>query len=420
MKILLVNKFHYIKGGSETYYLGLGRLLEEKGHEVIYFSMKDERNLPCSQEHYFTENVEFNGRMSKAEMLHTGLKILYSREAKRKISALVQRERPDIVHLNLFQRQLTHSIIDAVKKFHIPIVYTAHDLNCICPNYMMLTHGNICEECKNGHYGACFRNQCVKDSRVKSFLSAAEAYFYKWKKSYQKIDLFITPSAFYKRKIEEAGITASPVVHMKNFLPGGSIYRAASENDSYFLYFGRLSKEKGIMTLLKAYRESGLDNLLFLAGSGELEERIREYIRDNHLQDRVRLLGFQSGEVLEHTVQRAKCIVLPSEWYENGPYTVMEAMAQGKPVIVSSNGGLPEIVENGITGYIAKSKDSTSLAECMKKMARLSKEDYQSMGEKAVANAKRDFNGDEYLKKLVKYYEQVRRSYGKNRSSNIT
>lgn len=420
MKILLVNKFHYIKGGSETYYLGLGRLLEEKGHEVIYFSMKDERNIPCRQELYFTSHMEFNGTLSKAQMLHTGLKILYSREAKKKMTALIQREMPDIVHLNLFQRQLTHSIIDAVKKFHIPIVYTAHDLNCICPNYMMLTHGNICEACKSGHYGACFKNQCVKDSGVKSFLSAAEAYIYKWKKTYRKIDLFITPSAFYKHKIEEARITASPVVHMKNFLPSGSIYRAEPENDSYFLYFGRLSKEKGIMTLLKAYQDSGLDHPLYIAGSGDLEDGIREYIRSNHLEERVRLLGFQTGEALQHIVQRAKCIVLPSEWYENGPYTVMEAMAQGKPVIVSSNGGLPEIVENGVTGYIAKPKDCASLAECMQRMAGLSKEDYRSMGEKAVQNAKRDFDADQYLKKLLQYYEQVRRSYGKNRSSNIT
>ena len=144
MKILLVNKFHYIKGGSETYYFGLGELLKEKGHEVIYFSMKDDRNFPCGQEGYFTEHVDFNGKMDKIRMLQTGMKILYSREAKKKISALIQKEKPDVVHLNLFQRQLTHSIIDAVTKYHIPIVYTAHDLNCICPNYMMLTHGNIC------------------------------------------------------------------------------------------------------------------------------------------------------------------------------------------------------------------------------------------------------------------------------------
>lgn len=420
MKILLVNKFHYIKGGSETYYFGLGELLKEKGHEVIYFSMKDDRNFPCGQEGYFTEHMDFNGKMDKIRMLQTGMKILYSREAKKKISALIQKEKPDVVHLNLFQRQLTHSIIDAVTKYHIPIVYTAHDLNCICPNYMMLTHGNICEACKSGHYGACFRNQCIKDSSVKSLLSAAEAYLYKWKKTYQKIDLFITPSAFYKRKIEEAAITTSPVIHMKNFLPAKSVYQAVEENDSYFLYFGRLSKEKGIMTMLKAYQESGLENPLYLAGSGDLEDEIQEYISCHQLKDRIRLMGFLSGEVLQRIVQRAKCIVLPSEWYENGPYTIMEAMAQGKPVIVSSNGGLPEIVENGETGYIARPKDTASLAECMKKMAGLSREEYRIMGERAVANAKRDFDADQYLKKLVQYYEQVRRSYGKNRSSNIT
>ncbi|WP_394922838.1 glycosyltransferase [uncultured Robinsoniella sp.] len=420
MKILLINKFHYIKGGSETYYFGLGKLLKEKGHEVIYFSMKDELNFPCSQERYFVEHVDFNDKMSKMQKIQTGLKILYSREAKKKISELIEKEKPDVVHLNLFQRQLTHSIIDAIRKYNIPIVYTAHDLNCVCPNYMMLTHGNICEECKSGHYGACFRNQCVKNSSVKSFLSAAEAYLYKWKKTYQKIDLIITPSAFYKRKIEEASVTSTSVVHIKNFLPPGSVYHAELRNDSYFLYFGRLSIEKGIMTLLKAYQISNLQNPLYLAGSGSMEKEIKEYIRINHLEERVRLLGFQSGDVLHRIIQRAKCIILPSEWYENGPYTIMEAMAQGKPVIVSSNGGLPEIVENGATGYIANPGDINSLSECMQRMAKLSSDEYRGMSEKAVANAKRDFDADQYLKKLLKYYEQVRSSYGKNRSSNIT
>ena len=211
MKVLLVNKFHYIKGGSETYYFGLGELLRKQGHEVIYFSMKDKKNRPCNQEKYFVENVDFNAPMNKMQTVRAALKMLYSFEAKRKFRQLVIDEKPDIIHLNIFQSQLTGSIVDVAKKYHIPVVYTAHDLKSVCPNYQMLNHGKICERCLHGNYINCFKTGCMKDSKAKSLLATIEAYVYKWKKTYQKIDLVITPSDFYKRKIGEAGIVTCPV-----------------------------------------------------------------------------------------------------------------------------------------------------------------------------------------------------------------
>ena len=134
MKVLLVNKFHYLKGGSETYYFGLGKMLQEKGCEVIYFSMKDERNIPCSQDKYFVENIDYNGKMSPVKVITASVKLLYSLEAKRKFEKLLCDEKPDIIHLNIFQSQLTDSIVFAALKYHIPLVYTAHDLKAVCPS----------------------------------------------------------------------------------------------------------------------------------------------------------------------------------------------------------------------------------------------------------------------------------------------
>ena len=144
MKICLVNKFHYIKGGSETYYFALGELLEKNGHEVIYFSMKDEKNRSCVQEKYFVENIDFNATMSKLQTIKAALKMLYSFEAKNKFKQLIEDEKPDIIHLNIFQSQLTGSIVDIAEKYKVPIVYTAHDLKSICPNYQMMNHGELC------------------------------------------------------------------------------------------------------------------------------------------------------------------------------------------------------------------------------------------------------------------------------------
>lgn len=404
MKVLLVNKFHYIKGGSETYYFGLGELLKKHGHEVIYFSMKDEKNHPCEQEKYFVENVDFNAPMGKLQTVKAALKMLYSFEAKKKFEQLIREEKPDIVHLNIFQSQLTGSIVDVAKKYHIPVVYTAHDLKSICPNYQMLNHGKICEKCLRGNYINCFKTGCMKDSKAKSLLATLEAYVYKWKNTYQKIDLVVTPSAFYKKKIEEAGIVKCPVVHMPNFLPEGTEYKAGNKQGEYFLYFGRLSREKGILTLVKAYAKAEVDRPLYIVGTGPVGSQIAAMIEEYKLQDKVKLLGFKSGQELKDIVANSFCVCLPSEWYENGPYSVMEAQAAGRPVIVSSNGGLPELIENGVTGYIVRPKDVDALAQKLKMCDR--EIDWDT--ERILNDATQKYNPEIYVIRLVKYYKDLR------------
>ena len=402
MKICLVNKFHTVKGGSETYYFALGEMLEKRGHEVIYFSMKDEKNKTCKQEKYFVEHVDFNGTMSKLQIVKASLKMLYSMEAKKKFEQLIKNERPDIIHLNIFQSQLTGSIVDVAKKYRIPIVYTAHDLKSICPNYQMLNHGKICERCLQGNYINCFKTGCMKDSRAKSLLATMEAEVYKKKKIYQKLDLIITPSLFYKRKIEEAGIAKCPVIHMTNFLPEGTEYKSGNSNGEYFLYFGRLSREKGILTLIQAYEYAKVNRPLYIVGTGPMKEQIEQFIIKKKLQGQVKLLGFKTGQELKDIISNARCICLPSEWYENGPYSIMEAQALGKPVIVSDNGGLPELVEDGVNGYIVKAQNAQELAE--KLLMCDNKEDWK--GENIVKWAHKKYNAETYLNTIEQLYRK--------------
>lgn len=402
MKVCLVNKFHYVKGGSETYYFGLGELLKNHGCEVVYFSMKDKKNQPCQQEEYFVNNVDFNAPMNKVQTAKTALKMLYSMEAKKKFEQLIVDERPDIIHLNIFQSQLTGSIVDVAKKHHIPIVYTAHDLKSVCPNYQMLNHGTVCEKCLHGNYINCFLTGCMKDSKTKSLLAMMEAEVYKVKKIYQKIDLVITPSEFYKKKIEEAGVVSCPVVHMTNFLPEGTEYVNGTEQGKYFLYFGRLSREKGILTLVKAYAQAKVERPLYIVGTGPVEEQIKSLVEEKELHERVILLGFKLGQELKSIVANALCVCLPSEWYENGPYSIMEAQAVGRPVIVTENGGLPELVEDGVTGYIVRPNDVEDLAEklelCDKKPA--------WDNEQIVLKANQKYNSVNYIDKLIELYRK--------------
>ena len=179
MKILLVNKYHYVRGGSETYYFGLAQLLQEAGHKVIFFSMQDEKNRPCEQSEYFVSNVEFNGNLSVMQKVKAAMRMVYSLEAKKKISALLEKEKPDIIHIKLFHRVMTASIVDVAKKYRIPVVFTMHDLNCICPNHTMLDHGKICEACLHGNYLNCVKRVGFKNSRAKCMMAAIESEFNK-------------------------------------------------------------------------------------------------------------------------------------------------------------------------------------------------------------------------------------------------
>lgn len=403
MKILLVNKFHYIKGGSETYYFGLADILRKQGHEVIFFSMKDEKNVPCEQEKYFVENVDFNQKMNLVKLVKASLKMLYSLEAKRKFEQLLIDEKPDIIHLNIFQSQLTGAIVDVAYKHHIPMVYTAHDLKSVCPNYQMLNHGDICEKCIHGNYTYCAKTGCMKDSKLKSILATLEAYVYKWRKTYQKLDLIITPSAFYKRKIEAAGIAKCPVVHMTNFLPEGTEYKVSENPGEYFLYFGRISREKGILTLVRAYAEAKVEKPLYIVGTGSIEERVSQLIEELHVSDSVKMLGFRSGKELQEIVANAVCVCLPSEWYENGPYSIMEAQAAGKMVLVSSNGGLPELVGNDSIGYIVEAKNINEMAKKIKLIDDNKKKEPRQI----IKWSKKKYDANLYLDRLLEIYKEL-------------
>lgn len=401
MKVLLVNKFHYIKGGSETYYFSLGDLLIKRGHQVIWFSMKDDRNIPCAQSEYFVDHVDFNASGNLVKTAGSALHLLYSREAGRKFARLLDDEKPDIIHLNIFQSQLTGAIVEEAYKRHIPIVYTAHDLKSVCPNYLMMHHQKTCEKCLDGHYWHCYTNCCMKDSRAKSLLASLEAYIYKLRKTYRKIDYVITPSFFYKKKLEMAGVFRCPIEHIRNFLPAGTAYEEGNRGN-YFLYFGRLSREKGINTLINAYSKANVEEKLYIVGSGPEEDSIRSMVSNLGMEEKILLLGFKAGAELKEIVANALCVCLPSEWYENGPYSIMEAQASGRPAIVSDYGGLPELVEDGISGYITKAGSILDLAEKIREMSH-SHLDTASISNKAA----QVYSADLYADRIIGIYEKL-------------
>lgn len=402
MKVLLVNKFHYQKGGSETYYFTVADALREKGHEVVFFAMRDEKNKPCDQEKYFVSHASVNGGIkSKLNML---LHITYSKEAYRNMKALLLAEKPDLVILNLVHKQLTLSIIDAIREYdpNLPIFWTMHDLIAVCPSYLMLDgRGNICEKCLQGSFKPCVQNNCIKGSKLMSILSKYEADYIRRKKWYDQVDLFICPSEFHRGKLSQARFTHRPIITLRNPLPVNTVYGCGAAGD-YVLYFGRISKEKGVKTLLDAVR--GIGCRLVILGTGPCEEELRDYAKD---MPYVEFRGFQTGKALEDAVKNSRCVVLPSEVYENGPYSAMEAMASGKPLIVSANGGLPELVQEGVNGYVYRG-GAEELADCIRRMLALGDAEYETMARCSVEKAREMFNPITYIEQIEALWEQHR------------
>lgn len=403
MKVLLVNKFHYKKGGSETYYFTLAEALQKRGHEVVFFAMKDEeKNIPCGQEKYFVSNASVKGGIkSKLNMV---LHIAYSKEAYVNMKTLLNDEKPDLVILNLVHKQITLSIIDAIKEYNpkLPIFWTMHDLIAVCPSYTMLDGNNqICEECLKGSFKPCVDKKCMKGSKLMSCLSKYEADYIRKKKWYDKVDVFICPSQFYCDKLTSANFTKSKVVTLRNPLPESTNYELCDYDEGYVLYFGRLSYEKGVKTLIDAARKCGCR--LVILGTGPVEDELRTYAKDD---TNIEFKGFKTGTELIDYVKNSRCVVLPSEWYENGPYSAMEAMAMGKPLIVSNQGGLPEVVEDGKNGYVYQG-GSDELAECIDKMMQLSTEEYTEMSQCSLKKAKKLFDADKYVVELEKLVEEL-------------
>ena len=377
MKILMVNKFFYIKGGSETYYFSLKKLLEQNGHEVIDFSMQDDRNMCSEYSDYFVKNVNYDGNTSLLKKIKMAANIVYSFEAKKKFETLVRDTKPDIIHLHIFQHQISPSILDVIKKYNIPAVYTAHDLKMLCLNYKMMNNGRVCEKCRGEKYYHCALGKCVKNSLVKSCINMLEGYFHKWKKSYDVINTVITPSLFYKNKFIDFGVSGTKIVHIPNFLESDAESIQFSESSkNYYLYFGRLSEEKGVLTLIKAAVKSQIE--MYIVGTGPLKESLENYIDKNKIKN-VKILGFKSGVELKNLVGNSKAVILPSEWYENGPYSAIEALQLGRPLIGSDLGGIPELIFENKNGYIFKNKDISDLKKCFDKMENLNASEYQAM-----------------------------------------
>lgn len=357
MKVLMVNKFLYPNGGSETYIFEVGKQLEKMGHKVQYFGMEDDRRIVGNEADSYTSNMDFHtGKLSK---LLYPFKIIYSVEARKKMGQVLDHFSPDVVHLNNFNFQLTPSIIYEIEKYKkqnrkkVRIIFTAHDSQLLCPNHLMRipSSNQNCDKCLTGNLSECTKNKCIHNSLAKSFLAELEGRLYRRLKTYRFLDCVICPSFFMEKKFLTKPLFKGKTVVMHNFVDRAD--KEPQVKQGYVLYFGRYSEEKGIQTLLKACKRLPEVPFVF-AGSGPLEEEISQITN-------IKNTGFLRGNELYKVIAGADFSICPSECYENCPFSVMESIAYGTPVLGADIGGIPELIRVGETGELFKSGNENDL-----------------------------------------------------------
>ena len=403
MRILMVNKFLYPKGGAETYFLKIGKYYEEHGHQIQYFGMYDEKNTVGNAAEAYTYNMDFHEKGIK-RILYP-FKIIYSFEAKKKMEQVIETFKPDIIHFNNINFQLTPSIIEAAYKRGIPMVQTVHDYQMLCPNHLFFdVHTQkTCEICLSKSKWNCSKKSCIHGSKMKSVIGSVEAILYGWRKTYEKIDLYICPSYFMKEKLLTNPIYRNKTVAIHNFIEEIKEF-GPIEKEEYVLYFGRLSVEKGFEMFLNTCKQ--LPDIKFkIAGTGPMEQLCKDI-------SNVEYVGFKTGKELDALISQAKFSVYPSIWYENCPLSVLESESLGTPVLATKMGGIPELIEDGETGELLEEISEKELRSKMEKLY-YNQDLLEKMSAKCIEKRKKMIVLEEYCEKLMEYYMQVLKKHKK-------
>lgn len=410
----MVNSFHYCRGGASTYTFGLSDLLQENGsHKVVHFAMKHPFNVPSEYSEFFIPEIDLPKELAQGG-LRSGIRVLrraiYSSKSKEKLSQLLNKHPVDIAHIHNVHGYITASILHTLRARNLPITWTLHDYFLVCPNTTFFSKDKICEACKGGRFYNVVRNKCRKDSYAASIVVMLEEYIHRLLGLLRFVDFFIAPSNFLRNKMIEYHFPSDKVIHIPNFIDTKNT-KLSLNNDGYILYSGRLSYEKGLKTLIKAISLCNSVKLL-IAGEGPLKGEL-ETMAENIAPKKGEFLGYLNGERLQKIIGGAMFVVVPSEWYENFPYSILEAFTLGKPVIGSEIGGIPELVRDGETGLLFEPGSTGDLAEKIQWMIDHPKE-RQEMGQRARELVEKECNPELHYEHLTGVYRMALRKHGKD------
>lgn len=406
MRILLINNFHHIFGGGDKAYFNCIDLLSKKGHDVIHFSAKHEKNFPSPFEKYFVSNTDFSHNQSIGSKVKTARSYLNNSEASKQLQLLIDEQKPDIAHLHIFQSRLSSSFLPVLKKNNIPVVMHVHEYKLLCPVYKLKNNkGEICEKCCSGNFVNAAIHKCNRESYLYSALAAFEAYYTSKKFNWLiHIDHFIMVSDFIKQKhIQYYPQIESKSTGIYNFI-NTELLKQKRGHKNYFVYTGRVSSEKGLLTLIKAWQKFP-NIILKIVGDGDYLNVLKEFVSKNKMEN-VEFTGFLNSEEVLKIVADAKFLVMPSEWYENNPLSVLESMALGTPVIGASIGGIPELVTDD-RGFLFQPGNVNDLVNVIEKAYAVSDNQYIAYSDNSRKFIEDNMNEDLIYRKMLKIYQNL-------------
>ncbi len=405
MRILQINNCHYRRGGADIVYLNTGKLLEEHGHMVCYFSQENIKNEETKFSNYFIKEADFFGK-SFIQKIYSIPRFFYSFEAKNSISKLLNDFKPEVAHIHLYKGILTPSILKKLKEHKIPVIITLHDYGLLCPHNLMLDGKmNICKRCINASALNCVFHKCNRNSLILSTVSSIEFIFHKTFFPFLKyFDKIIAVSKFGTEIHQESNEFKDKIDFLYNFYPELDKTKINSKKGSYFLYLGRLSAEKGINTLITAWVSKERESKLKVVGTGELFVELNDLTTKN---DSIELLGFKTGIELINLIKNASFIIVPSEWYENNPLTIIEAFSNGKPVIGSNVGGIPELIINNKTGFVFTTKNTSELSDIITTAEKMDDKTYSDFSFRCRKFAEDNFSDKNHYNNLIDIYTKV-------------
>lgn len=402
-RILLANKFFYPRGGDCVHTLNFMRLLQGKGHEVAVFSMDYPDNLPSEWQRYFAGEVRFSGGGGRLKALE---RIFGGAGVRAKFASLLDDFRPDVVHLQNIHSYLSPVLARMAAERGIPVFWTLHDYKLLCPAYSCLCGGKVCERCFHGKMPV-LTSRCMKGSLAASLLAWLEAEYWSRKKLERWVTAFVCPSAFMASKMRQGGFPEEKLKVLCNFIPAEyaeSLPEAAGngsgEREEAYCYVGRLSAEKGVETLLKV--ASGLPYKLYVAGDGPLLSRLREEYAS---APQIVWLGRISAGEVRSLLGRVRFSVLPSECYDNNPLSAIESFCSGTPLLGARIGGIPELIEEGVTGMTFEAGNQKELKEKIIYLFAHRLENSNRIRESALER----FSQEAYYRKMMTLYDAALR-----------
>ena len=406
MNILIANWTWYPSGGDWTYIDSICKLYESKGHRIIPFSVHNEKNFQTPFNKYFLTGIDykvFYNNLKLKSGIDLLIKTIYSTEAKRKLNLLLAENQVDVAQLNNINNYHTPSIIPVLKKAKIPIVWRILDFKLICPNTTFFSKDKVCEACYKYKYYKCILNKCKKNSLLASTLMAMESYFYHILPFYKQVDMFLFQSEFTRDMFVKYGYDVSRTHIIENPYNCSAV-KPNYEGKKYILYFGRISKEKGILTLLKTMKLL-TEIELKIVGDGPEYKNYLDYVIKNSISN-VSFVGAKWNKELEPFIENCEFVIVPSEWYEPSPYVVLQSFSYGKPVIAASIGGLKDMIKNNETGLLFKVGDEDDLSHSIRYLYQ-SQNLIHTMGANARRQVERKNNPERYYTDTINVFTNL-------------